>query len=114
VGMSSQQEQFVIGKHIEQTPGVRSGKPRIKGTRITVADVVLWTEQGMSPDELVTQFPDLGLADVHAALAYYHDNQAAIDDQIQASRQFAGSLKAQLPTNSMPPSTDADENSVSS
>ena len=101
--MSSQQEQFVIRNRIEQTPDVRSGKPRVKGTRITVADVVLWTEQGMSPDELVTQFPDLGLADVHAALAYDHDNQAAIDNQIQASRQFADSLKAQLPTNSMPP-----------
>jgi len=41
-----------IIRHIESAPGVRSGKPRIKGTRITVSDVVLWTEQAMSPDEL--------------------------------------------------------------
>ena len=60
------------------------------------------------------QFPGLGLADVHAALAYYHDNQAALDNQIQASRQFADSLKAQLPTNTVTPSTDADGNPVSS
>ena len=112
--MGSEQEQHVIANHIEHTSGVRSGKPRIKGTRITVADIVLWTEQGMSPDQLVTEFPQIGLADVHAALAYYHDNQAAIANQIQTSRQFADGLKAQLSTNSVTPHTDADGNPVSS
>ena len=94
--MTQQGLQDVITVHIEQTPGVRSGKPRIKGTRITVSDVVLWTEQGMSPDQLVTEFPQLGLADVHAALAYYHDNQAAIDQQIRESRNFVDQMKNQM------------------
>jgi uncharacterized protein (DUF433 family) len=80
--------------HIEQTPGKRSGKPRIKGTRVTVADVVLWTEQGMSPDEVVTEFPQVGLADVYAALAYYHDNQQLIDEQIRESCGFVAQMKA--------------------
>lgn len=94
--MTTNQTETVIARHIEATPGVRSGKPRVKGTRITVSDVVLWTEQGMCPDELVTQFPALSLADVHAALAYYHDNQSAIDRQIRESREFADSLKTQV------------------
>lgn len=112
--MESQQEQHVIANHIEHTAGVRSGKPRIKGTRITVADVVLWTEQGMSPDQVVTEFPQIGLADVHAALAYYHDNRAAIDNQIRDSRRFADNLKTQLATASDTPATDADGNPISS
>ena len=112
--MESQQEQHVIANHIEHTPGVRSDKPRIKGTRITVADIVLWTEQGMSPDQLVTEFPQLGLADVHAALAYYYDNRAAIDNQIKNSRQFADNLKTQLAAASETPGTDADGNPISS
>ena len=73
-------------QHIESTPGIRSGKPRIKGTRISVSDVVLWTEQGMSPDELITQFAGVTLGDVYAALAYYHDNRKEIDRQIHESR----------------------------
>lgn len=104
----------MIAQHIEQTAGIRSGKPRIKGTRTTVADIVLWTEQGQSPDELVTQFPDLGLADVHAALAYYHDNRDAVDNQIRDSRQFADVLKAKAETTSTSQATDTDGDSVPS
>lgn len=74
---------------IEQTPGIRSGKPRISGTRICVSDVVIWTEQGRSPDEIVCKFPQLSLAGVHAALAYYHDHREAIDRQIAESEAFA-------------------------
>ncbi|MEX1027036.1 MAG: DUF433 domain-containing protein [Candidatus Paceibacterota bacterium] len=92
--MTSQEMQGVISVHIEQTSGVRSGKPRIKGTRLTVADVVLWTEQGMCPDEIVTEFPQLSLADVHAALAYYHDNRDLIDRQIKESSEFVARLRA--------------------
>lgn len=83
--------------HIESTPGIRGGKPRVKGTRITVSDVVLWNEQGMSADEIITEFPGLTFADVFAALAYYHDNQAAIDQQIRDTREYAEQMKAQIP-----------------
>jgi uncharacterized protein (DUF433 family) len=94
--MAPQGLQDVIAVHIELTPGTRTGKPRVKGTRITVADIVLWTERGMSTDEIVTAFPQLGLADVYAALAYYHDNQQLIDQQIRASLQFVSQLKADV------------------
>ena len=107
--MDLNQNQPVIQRHIEQTPGLRSGKPHIKGTRITVADVVLWTEQGMSPDELVTEFPQLTLADVYAALAYYHDNRESIDRQIDESQRFASTLRSNVGQ-----STDADDDPVSS
>jgi hypothetical protein len=48
----------------------------------------------MSPDEVVAEFPQLSLADVHAALAYYHDNQQLIDRQIRESCEFVAGMKA--------------------
>lgn len=94
--MSTAPSQSPAVNHIECTPGIRGGKPRVKGTRITVSDVVLWNEQGMSPDEIITEFPGLTLADVFAALAYYHDNQTAIDQQIRDTREYAEQMKAQI------------------
>ncbi len=63
----------------------------------------------MSPDELVTEFPQLTLADVYAALAYYHDNRESIDRQIDESQQFASSLRSTIGQD-----TDANEDPVSS
>ena len=98
------------------TPGVRSGKPRIAGTRICVSDIVIWTEQGQSPDEIVTEFPHLTLADVYAALAYYHDHREEIDRQISRSERFADAMKAKQPATprEQPKDADADGDSVSS
>src|SRR5665213_1955604 len=68
---------------IVSTPGVRGGKPRIDGHRVTVADVVVWHErQGMSPDEIVDNYPSITLSDVYAALAYYFENRDRIDADI--------------------------------
>jgi uncharacterized protein (DUF433 family) len=46
----------VIAQHIDITPGVCGGKPRIAGHRIRVQDIVIWHERlGYSPDEVVSQ-----------------------------------------------------------
>lgn len=81
--------------HIESTPGTCGGKPRIAGTRIRVQDIVFWTEEGRSPDEIVSSFPQLTLADVYAALAYYHDNRSLIDQSIRDDDALVSGLKAQ-------------------
>jgi uncharacterized protein (DUF433 family) len=76
-------------EHIEITPGVCGGKPRIAGTRIRVQDVVIWHEEGgRSPDEIVSQYPHLALADVYAALAYYYDRRDEIRRQIDEDDAF--------------------------
>ena len=55
-------------------PDVLGGKPCIAGTRIRVQDIYQWHElQGKSPDEIVSSFPQLTMADVYAALAYFWD-----------------------------------------
>ena len=87
-------EPIVEKRHIEVTPGVCGGRARIAGHRIRVRDIVLWTEQGRSPDQIVADFPQLSLADVYAALAYYHDHREEIDRQIREDDEFVAEMKA--------------------
>lgn len=90
---------LTISEHIEATPGVCGGKPRIAGHRIRVQDVVVWHEcQGQSPDEIVARFPQLSLADVHAALAYYFDHREEIRQQIEDDKAVAEQLRANTPS----------------
>jgi len=93
-------------EHIESTPGVCGGKPRIAGTRIRVQDVVGWAEQGLSPDEIVSGYPHLTLADVHAALAYYYDHREVIDQQMKDADEFVAEMKAKYRTGQDPRPTD--------
>lgn len=51
-------------------PGKRSGQPCIRGTRMTVSDVLEYLAGGMSMDDLLVDFPDLTEEDVRACLAY--------------------------------------------
>jgi uncharacterized protein (DUF433 family) len=51
-------------------PAVRSGKPTIRGTRITVSDVLEYLAGGMSPSEILADFPDLTDEDLRAALTF--------------------------------------------
>ncbi|MGP1387878.1 MAG: DUF433 domain-containing protein [Thainema sp.] len=88
-----------ISEHIEITPGICSGKPRIAGHRIRVQDVVIWYERlNMSPDDIVYHHPSITLADVHAALAYYYDHLDEIRQDIRESEALANQLAAQTPS----------------
>ena len=51
-------------------PAVRTGKPCIKGTRITVCDVLEYLADGMTEDQIVSDLPDLTHDDIRAALAF--------------------------------------------
>ncbi len=55
---------------IETRPGVRSGKPCFTGTRITVYDVLEYLAAGMSAEQIVEDFPELGTEHVRAALEF--------------------------------------------
>jgi uncharacterized protein (DUF433 family) len=82
-----------LDRHIETTPGVTGGKPRIAGHRITVENIAIWHERlGKSVDEIAGEY-DLTLADVHAALAYYFDHRAEIDQSIREGEEFAKALR---------------------
>jgi uncharacterized protein (DUF433 family) len=89
----------VIVQHIEKTPGVCGGRACIAGHRIRVLDVVVWHEKrGLTPEEIVYQYPGLTLADVHAALAYDFDNRQEIEDEFRADEEAARQLLTRHPS----------------
>ena len=57
-------------QRITVNPGIRSGKPCIKGTRITVYDVLEYLAGGMTEAQLLSDFPDLAREDIRASLAF--------------------------------------------
>ena len=84
--------------HIEITPGVAGGKPRIAGHRISVQDIVIWHERmGIGADEIATEH-GLTLSDIYAALAYYYDHRKEIDEAIRADETFIVELRRKIPS----------------
>jgi uncharacterized protein (DUF433 family) len=57
-------------ERITVNSAVRGGKPCIKGTRITVYDVLEYLAGGMSEDQILNDFPDLRREDIRASLAF--------------------------------------------
>ncbi|MEE8169732.1 MAG: DUF433 domain-containing protein [Phycisphaerae bacterium] len=56
-------------------PGKRGGKPCVRGLRITVYDVLDYLASGMTPDEILRDFPDLTSDDIKACLAFAADRE---------------------------------------
>jgi uncharacterized protein (DUF433 family) len=82
-----------IGTLIVRTPDVRGGRPRIAGTGITVRRIVGWYKLGLNPEEIADRLGNLSLAQVHAALAYYHANQGEIEADSAAEEAEAERLE---------------------
>ncbi len=88
----------VIHEHVEIVQGPSGPKPRIVGHRIGVQDVVIWHEKlGMSPRQIVDQYPTITLADVYAALAYYWDHPAEIEARIAEDLAYAEEFRRTHP-----------------
>jgi uncharacterized protein (DUF433 family) len=68
-----------IGVLIERRPEVRGGRPIVAGTGVSVHRIAGWYKLGSSPEEIAENFGHLSLAQVHAALAYYHANREEIE-----------------------------------
>ena len=56
-------------------PAIRSGKPCVRGTRITVYDILEYLAGGMSEDQVLRDFPALASEDVRAALEFAADRE---------------------------------------
>jgi len=59
-----------LGAMIETRPGIRSGKPCFTGTRIAVYDVLDYLASGMTPAEIVDDFPELSEEHARAAIQF--------------------------------------------
>ncbi|HEX4809030.1 MAG TPA: DUF433 domain-containing protein [Bryobacteraceae bacterium] len=73
-----------IGSLIERQEGVHGGRPCIAGTSVSVRRIALWHNAGLVPEEIVRKFGHLSLAQVYAALAYYHANRGEIDTDLES------------------------------
>ena len=82
-----------IGSLISRRPDIRGGRPCIAGTGVSVRRIALWHNMGLIPEEIARKFGHLSLAQVHAALAYYHANQVEIDADLEAENRETESLE---------------------
>ena len=87
-----------LDEHIDISPGVLGGKPRIAGHRISVQDVVIWHYELEHPVEQIADDYKLTLADIYAALAYYHDHKKEIDKSIKDGEKLAEQMKKKIPS----------------
>jgi uncharacterized protein (DUF433 family) len=82
-----------IGSLIENRKGVHGGRPCVTGTSVSVRRIALWYKKGLVPEEIVQKFGHLSLAQVHAALAYYHANRDEIDRDLESEARSTEALE---------------------
>lgn len=67
-----------LALYISINPEIRFGKPCIKGTRITINDILSWLASGMSPADIVNDYPQLTQEHIRAALYFAANREAVI------------------------------------
>lgn len=60
---------------IKINPHKHFGRPYVRGTRISVYDVLSWLSQGMTQEQIMEDFPELTKEDILACLAYAADRE---------------------------------------
>jgi len=75
--------------HIHKAAGEPARLERHPRTRVAMI-VTDYAGRGWSAEEIVVQYPYLTLAEIHAALAYYHDHREEIDRELAAEMDEAG------------------------
>src|SRR5690242_16712126 len=74
----------------------------IEGTAVKALEIVLDRQaHGWSPEEVHFQHPDLSLAQIYAALAWYHDHQAEMDAEIQRRLAEVDAMKSNAPPSAL-------------
>jgi uncharacterized protein (DUF433 family) len=68
------------------TKKAESGEPIIRGTRISVRDIVEQWRLGVAPEEIPQHYPHISLAKVFEALAYYQDNIEEVEHFIELNK----------------------------
>ncbi len=76
-----------IGALITRDPALRGGRPIIAGTGICIRTIAVESHGGLTPEEIAADRPSLSLAQIYAALAFYHANKREIDADIAAEEQ---------------------------
>ena len=75
-----------IGTLITRDPHLRNGIPIVAGTTTSVQRITALYKQGNSAEEIAADLDHLALAQVYAALTYYHANRAEIEADLAAEK----------------------------
>jgi uncharacterized protein (DUF433 family) len=68
-----------IGDLVTRSPGICGGRPRIRGTSVSVHRIVGWYKLGLGAEAIARKIGHRALRDVSTALAYYHANAEEIE-----------------------------------
>jgi uncharacterized protein (DUF433 family) len=69
-------------KNLVRTPDICGGRLRIDGTRMTVNQIVTLHKQGCTAEEIVKNYPQRTLAEIHTVLAWYYAHQDEFDREL--------------------------------
>jgi len=72
--------------HVVRTESISGGRPRIRGSRISIRTIATLHLAGESAQEIAATYPQVGLAAVHDAISYYLDHRPEIDSEIEGNR----------------------------
>jgi uncharacterized protein (DUF433 family) len=84
-----------IGTLIVRSPDIRGGRPRVAGSGVTVRRIANWYRLGLSAEEIADRIGHLSIAQVYAALTYYHANRDEIDADLAAEDARTETLERQ-------------------
>ncbi len=77
-----------VHPYVKQQSDLAGGAPVVAGTKFPVRSVVQYVlRQGMTPEELVREFPQLTLTKIYDALSYYYDHQESIDREMEENTE---------------------------
>ena len=86
--------------YIVRIEGVRGGEPVVRGTGISVRTIVERIRLGETPEQIASTYPVLTLAQVYAALSYYHDHPQEIEAYIKENEAALWKAPLQAPQSS--------------
>ena len=86
----------VIDAMLVRSNDVCGGRLRISDTRVTVNQIATLYKQGEPPEEIAAHFPHVSLAQIFAALTYYHANRDEVERDIERERLEAERIRTQL------------------
>ena len=70
------------------------GRAMIGGTRIKVEYIAVYDRSGMSAEEIRKSYPSLTMGQIYSALAYYCDNKALVEAQIEEGDRYVEKMRA--------------------
>ena len=87
-----------IGTLVSCSPNIGNGRPMIAGTRTSVRRIAVLYKQGATAEEIASRLSHLNLAQVYAALAYYHANRDEIEaDLAEEEAEYWRLAESQVP-----------------